>query len=169
MARPKCRRLIQIPPAARCFGPKCEQAAEEAAVRLTLDECEALRLCDVLKMHHHEAADEMNVSRQTIGRILESAREKTAKAILEGLSLIVAGGDYTMTNTRIFRCSACNARWELPFGSGRPQECPECKSINFHREHEAVGAAAGRGAGRCHRGPAGQARGRGCRRRGGQA
>lgn len=171
MARPKCCRLIHTEPTVRCFGPKCEDSAGEGAISLSYDELEALRLCDLLKMHHHEAADEMNVSRQTIGRILESAREKTAKAVSEGLSLLVAGGQYSMSLTRSFRCSSCNSKWELPFGGGRPQDCPECKSTNFHREHTVAEPEAalvgGPGKGCCHRGQKGQGHGRRCR--GGQA
>jgi len=170
MARPKCCRIIHNHRAAWCFGPKPENSAENGAIRLTLDECEALRLCDLLKMHHHEAADEMKVSRQTIGRILESAREKSAKAIIEGLNLIVAGGPYTMAANRTFRCRACNHAWEMPFGGERPKECPQCKSANFHREHvDSMPLSATqengpslrrrRGQGQCQ----GQGRGRRCR------
>lgn len=171
MARPKCTRRIHNPPADRCFGPKCEESAGDDAIRLTIDEYEALRLCDLLKMHHHEAADEMNVSRQTIGRILESAREKTARAIIEGLSLIVAGGQYTMISTRAFRCASCNARWEMPFGGGRPQQCPQCNGTNFHREHSEAPScdtanAGGPGMGRRNRGMNGKGgRPKGCHRR----
>lgn len=34
---------------------------------------------------------------------------------------------------RIFVCSDCKYQWKIPFGTGQPQVCPECKSKNIHR------------------------------------
>ncbi|MGQ9638800.1 MAG: hypothetical protein ACUVT6_13580 [Thermodesulfobacteriota bacterium] len=33
-----------------------------------------------------------------------------------------------MVNRR-FRCSECGHTWEIPYGSPRPAQCPQCKSI----------------------------------------
>lgn len=49
---------------------------------------------------------------------------------------------------RIFKCYDCGHKWELPYGGGRPSECPECKSTNFHRSLEDRGNARGGGRGR---------------------
>ncbi len=38
-----------------------------------------------------------------------------------------------MTVTRKFHCSDCGHAWEIPYGTGRPEGCPACKSMNFHR------------------------------------
>jgi predicted DNA-binding protein (UPF0251 family) len=54
---------------------------------LGLDEMEALRLADLEGLYHENAADRMKVSRATFGRILESARKKVARALLEGKAL----------------------------------------------------------------------------------
>lgn len=53
-------------------------------ILLDQDELEALRLADLLAYSQVEAATEMNVSRATFGRIVESARRKVADAILNG-------------------------------------------------------------------------------------
>ncbi len=53
-------------------------------VILEQDELEALRLADLLSFSQEKAAVEMNVSRATFGRIVESARKKLVDAILNG-------------------------------------------------------------------------------------
>ena len=53
-------------------------------VNLEQDELESLRLADLLSYSQEKAAAEMNVSRATFGRIVESARKKLADAILNG-------------------------------------------------------------------------------------
>ena len=142
MARPRCNRHIGNSPTASCFGPKCLDSVDENSLTLALEELEAIRLCDLHKMHQQQAAEEMNVSRQTLGRIIESAHEKLAKALTEGLTLIIDGGDYIMSNTRTFCCTSCSHRWELPFGGGRPTECPSCKGNSLHRDHSDLTAVA---------------------------
>lgn len=56
-------------------------------VIMELDEMEAIRLADGLGLYHEEAARQMNVSRQTFGRILEQARKKVATALINGMAL----------------------------------------------------------------------------------
>jgi predicted DNA-binding protein (UPF0251 family) len=53
-------------------------------VILEQDELESLRLADLLSYSQEKASGEMNVSRATFGRIIESARKKLADAILNG-------------------------------------------------------------------------------------
>jgi predicted DNA-binding protein (UPF0251 family) len=56
-------------------------------VILNQDELESLRLADLLMYSHERAANEMNISRATFGRIVESARKKVSDAILNGRAL----------------------------------------------------------------------------------
>jgi len=44
-----------------------------------------------------------------------------------------------MAEQRTFRCADCEHEWQLPFGTGRPTECPQCQSKNFHRTEEERG------------------------------
>jgi hypothetical protein len=58
-----------------------------------------------------------------------------------------------MPMTRTFQCYDCQHHWTLPYGTGRPAECPQCQGRNFCRldaERGGAGAAgvAGPG-GRC--------------------
>jgi uncharacterized protein len=152
MPRPRCCRRIGRMPGCRCFGP----SNGAADILLTLDEFEAIRLADFGGLYHENAADRMKISRQTFGRIVESARKKVAQALIEGKTLGIDGGSIEMRN---FECSDCKHSWEIPFGTGRPQECPQCKSRNLRRADKGRGIGRGRGTG------CGQARRRcGCRR-----
>jgi predicted DNA-binding protein (UPF0251 family) len=56
-------------------------------VCLSLDEVEALRLADHEGRYHEEAAREMKVSRATFGRIVNEARRKVARALIQGKAL----------------------------------------------------------------------------------
>lgn len=139
-------------PGCRCFGP----SGGSAEIMLTLDEFEAIRLADFEGLYQEKAADLMKISRQTFGRIVESARKNIAQALIEGKTLGIEGGSIEM---RTFKCSECQHCWELPFGTGRPQECPQCKNRNFHR------SVGDRGMGRGQRAGCGRARHRcGCQR-----
>jgi predicted DNA-binding protein (UPF0251 family) len=52
-----------------------------------VDELESLRLADVEGLSHEKAAEQMQISRATFGRILERARYKTAEAIIKGKAI----------------------------------------------------------------------------------
>lgn len=41
-----------------------------------------------------------------------------------------------MPETRKFKCYNCGNTWELPYGTGRPERCPNCGSNNIHRDEE---------------------------------
>lgn len=87
MARPvKCRR-INCTPAANYFKPAGIPLCDLEEVVLGIDELEAMRLTDLEGCYQQDAADQMGVSRQTIGNILNSAHAKVADALLNGKSL----------------------------------------------------------------------------------
>ncbi len=44
-----------------------------------------------------------------------------------------------MTQARKFKCYDCRHAWEVPYGTGRPEKCPNCESVNIHRA-EAIAA-----------------------------
>lgn len=56
-------------------------------VAISLDELESIRLADFEGLYHEEAAEKMNISRPTFGRILGEARRKLAEAVVEGKAL----------------------------------------------------------------------------------
>ncbi|MDP0497510.1 MAG: DUF134 domain-containing protein [Verrucomicrobiota bacterium JB024] len=80
--RPKKNRCIRCELTATVYKPRGVPTCELELVVLEADELEALRLADVERLHHEEAGSRMGVSRATFGRILESARGKTARALI---------------------------------------------------------------------------------------
>jgi predicted DNA-binding protein (UPF0251 family) len=96
-------------------------------VRLTVDEMEALRLADLVGLSHEDAGGQMGVSRATFGRIVQRARRQVAEALINGMAIRVAGGNYQLQRgERTFRCSKCQHQWHEQACSGRPLQCPAC-------------------------------------------
>jgi predicted DNA-binding protein (UPF0251 family)/predicted Fe-Mo cluster-binding NifX family protein len=90
--------MILETPNVTYFKPKGVPMRELSEVYLPLDGFEAIRLADLNELSHEEAAKQMNISRQTFGRILASARYAVAKAVVGGLALkIIHGGEHTRT------------------------------------------------------------------------
>lgn len=136
MPRPKCCRRVSGEPACKIFKPAGIPASSIEEIVLSIDEFEAIRLADFQKLYHEEAAERMNVSRPTFGRILENARRKVAQVLVEGLALRIEGGEIERSDMRSFECLECKRSWTEPWGEGRPAECPACKSSSFRRSHE---------------------------------
>ena len=133
MSRPfKCRH-IGCEPGTTYFKPRGIPLLELQDVVLTVDEFEAIRLADLEGLYQAEAAKKMKISRQTFGNIISSARGKIADAIINGKAIKIEGGVYTRIGMRTFICKDCTHKWELGYGTGRPQECPQCKNNNIHR------------------------------------
>ncbi len=153
MARPKnCRRVGSMPQS-DYFKPRGIPLSALEEVVLTVDEFEAVRLADLEGLYQEQAAEKMKVSRQTFGRIIESAHKKVAEALVQGKALKIEGGEFEMTVMRTFKCDDCQHSWDLPYGTGRPEDCPSCKSASIHRVQEDRGyvKGTGRGQGRCCR------------------
>ncbi len=94
MPRPIRSRTINAYPDYWSFSP--EEGDAGATVEMTLDEFEAVRLIDHLKMTQEECAARMGVSRATVAGIHERARHKMADALVTGKRLRIAGGTYTL-------------------------------------------------------------------------
>ena len=158
MARPcKCR-WVGAEPEVTAFKPCGVPGRDLEVVELQIDELEAVRLADLEGLYQDAAAERMGVSRATFGRLIASARQKIASALLGSKMLIFKGGTVMMRNMRTFACADCGTSFQAAYGSGRPAECPSCHGRNFQRaEEERGGRWRGRGAGRgcCHRRRAG--------------
>ncbi len=92
MPRPICERHVCCSPAAAVFKPAGIPASDLEDTVLGLDEFEALKLADYDGLYQEAAAMRMGVSRQTFGRILESAHRKIAATLIEGRALKIGGG-----------------------------------------------------------------------------
>lgn len=97
MPRPISDRFLDTPIEPRVMKPAGVPAGSPAReleeVLLGFDEAEALRLADLGGLYQEAAARSMGVSRQTFGRIVETARHKVADAVLNGKALRIEGGE----------------------------------------------------------------------------
>lgn len=94
MARPKrCRRICKYPDY-WSFGPDDDNTG--AAVVLTLDEYETIRLIDFEKWSQAKCAEQMDVARTTVTAIYENARYKLSDALVNGKRIVIAGGEYRL-------------------------------------------------------------------------
>lgn len=94
MARPQKCRCICSKPKVTEFSAK--GASEQNCVNLTLDEYEVMRLLDFVNLNQEQCAVKMAISRPTVTRIYNSARQKIADALVNGRSITISGGDVTV-------------------------------------------------------------------------
>ena len=97
MRRKKPREVVSLPENLG-FRPIKESEGKRTVV-LTVDEYESIRLVDKEGVSQAECGIYMNVSRATAQRIYAAARRKIAHSLVEGLPLIIEGGDYQLKNT----------------------------------------------------------------------
>ncbi len=132
--RPQKDRIVAFNPDVSYFKPRGIPMLDLEETRLTVDECEALRLSDLLDLSHEDGGKQMGVSRATFGRILQNARRTVADALVNGKAISIEGGNFKMTTKeRVFECDRCTKRWSEAQGTGRPQKCPSCGSKKLFR------------------------------------
>ena len=98
MPRPKKPRFVSGYPTLTAFVPEGVPITGE--VFLSVEELEAVRLSDFEGLDQEAAANLMEVSRQTYGRILAHARSVISEALVTGKALRVEGGDYEFRGMR---------------------------------------------------------------------
>jgi hypothetical protein len=80
----------------RHFKPSGVPLSELDEVNITIDELESLRLSYIEKLKQSEAALRMDVHQSTFQRTLQRTLEKLSDALINGKSIKVEGGNYTM-------------------------------------------------------------------------
>jgi len=128
---PKCRRVAFLPNVTY-FKPAGVPLRTLEDVQLSVEEAEAIRLKDLEGLEQEEGAERMNVSRPTFQRVLASARQKMADALLNGKAIRIAGGSFEMAPSR-FKCLNGH-EWEVPFEvmvNTPPQLCPSCNTASI--------------------------------------
>jgi len=127
LVRPLKSRQVAFVPGVTFFKPSGVSMRELEEVRLTVEEVEAIRLKDLEMLEQEESAVRMNISRPTFQRVLASARQKIADALLNGKAIRIEGGNYQVVPV-VLHCAA-NHQWEVPFqvaAQRNPQFCPVC-------------------------------------------
>jgi len=82
MPRCKKHRCCRLLEAEKLFKPRSIPLAELQVTKISLDEFEAVRLCDHDHLSQIQAAARMGISRGTVQRLLEAGRFKIADALL---------------------------------------------------------------------------------------
>lgn len=108
MPRKKRNRRIQVPPVIKGMSVYGVRGRKSNEVILHIEEYEAIRLLDYQNLTQEEAAVYMDVSRPTLTRIYEEARNKVATAFVEGRDLIFRGGDIYF-DKNWYKCNSCLA------------------------------------------------------------
>jgi predicted DNA-binding protein (UPF0251 family) len=96
-------------------------------VSLLYEEYEALRLCDYDGYNHHHASIVMGISRPTYTRIYASAREKIARAFVEGRQIAIEGGKVYF-DSDWYQCKQCLCHFNNPERMTKAERCPLCGS-----------------------------------------
>jgi predicted DNA-binding protein (UPF0251 family) len=102
----------------------------EAALKINLDEYEALRLYHYKHLTQAECAKNLKISQPTFSRILRSGMDKLVKALVEEKDFEILGGNVTYNEWKGWGCWDCDYEWK---SKEKPKICPNCKSTNtFH-------------------------------------
>ncbi|MFC1912013.1 DUF134 domain-containing protein [Chloroflexota bacterium] len=129
MSRPPKYRRVAFLPNVTYFKPAGIPLRALEEVQLSVEEAEAIRLKDLEGLEQEEGAERMNISRPTFQRVLASARQKMADALLNGKAIRIEGGSFEMASSR-FKCLNGH-EWEVPFEvmmRTPPQLCPTCNT-----------------------------------------
>lgn len=97
MPRPrKCRRVCALPAVEGLTPIGADDLTADCPrhVVMTVEEYETVRLLDLESLTQEACAVQMGVARTTVTAIYASARQKLAQALVEGRSLLIAGGDF---------------------------------------------------------------------------
>ena len=152
MSRPlKCRR-VEFLPDVTYLKPAGIPLRGIEEVRLSVEEAEAIRLKDLEGLEQEQGAERMNISRPTFQRVLASARQKVADALLNGKAIRIEGGSFEMASSR-FKCLNGH-EWDVPFEvmtNTPPELCPTCNTADIEPVSPA-GFGRGRGGRGRHRG-----------------
>jgi uncharacterized protein len=87
MPRPLSPRHVGLHPVVTYFKPAGVPLRDLTEIILRPDEVEAIRLKNVQKLNQTSAAKKMKISQSTFQRILVSANQKTATAIVRGKAI----------------------------------------------------------------------------------
>jgi len=128
MGRRRHRRWVHLTPNNFYFADT--PPIEEENIILTVAEFEAMRLKHYMRFNQKAAAEKMGISQPTFSRILENAHQKSTRALIEGKSIKVYGGNFDYKLNFIgYGCFDCNHEWEDEHATkDRKVECVKCNS-----------------------------------------
>lgn len=122
MPRRTRKRRVFLPPRGRGWQSGTSETAE--TIKLSYDEYEAIKLLDYENLKQEEVAALMNISRPTLTRIYNTARQKMARALVRDANIIIAGGHVEVHESWHY-CHHCKISFNV---YDEPGFCPMCKS-----------------------------------------
>lgn len=129
MSRPVKIRNVELIPTNTTFIPEGQKKCSTSFNNLKIEEFEAIRLKDFQELSQEEAAEKMDVSRQTFQKILSLARKKIADALINGHGITIGGGDFKTPHCK-FHCEDCSYEY-IPSFNSQLNQCPNCSSENI--------------------------------------
>jgi len=132
---------MSSPPRMQGFKPIGLPMTETRQVNLHFEEYESIVLADHQHLSQAEAAAKMDISRPTFTRIYDSARQKVAQALAEGMGIMIQGGDVAF-DKEWYRCNSCHQVFHQT-AEANIKVCPNCGAedithINAAFNHAAV-------------------------------
>ncbi len=100
MVRPRRCRRVGFQPSTTYFKPAGVRIRELEEVVFTVEEFESIRLKDLKGLDQEECAKSMNISQPTFHRLVLTARQKIADAIVNGKAIRIQGGNYQFVGRR---------------------------------------------------------------------
>ena len=130
--RPRKARTVAALPKVSLFKPAGVPARLLERRVLSVDEYEAVRLVDGEGLSQEEAAAIIGVSRQTLGRVVESGRRTLIGAIADGQAILIEGGTFDVdpdTCARRRAARGCRGRHGRNAGAPCPRSDKESGSF----------------------------------------
>lgn len=131
MSRPRRSRNIFRPPLVGGYLPYGSSMGAQESISLLFEEFEAIRLADYEKLSQQDAAFRMGISRPTFSRVYDMARQKLAKAVVEGLPFKIEGGNISFSELW-YKCNQCHTSFSAT-ANNEPANCPVCRSLDFKK------------------------------------
>lgn len=126
MPRRQRNRKISQPPLMKGYRPFGMLKCKKEVVKLTFEEYESIRLVGYENLSQEQASEKMGVSRPTLTRVYNKAISNLSKALVEGKTLEIDGGNYELVEDW-FRCRKCH---KLIQGEDNHKKCARCNDFN---------------------------------------
>lgn len=124
-------RTVWESPSSHWFGPRDQAGETEDEIVMTIDELEAIRFKDHLKLSQREVAERMNLSQPTLHRLLCYARGKLADVLINAKNLRIVEDEYAVQVKKYslkYQCPRCQHEEEIFSQRGPTElECPVCR------------------------------------------
>lgn len=124
MPRNQRKRTVFLPPRGR--GWDARNTIDAETITLSFDEYESIKLLDYEGLKQDEVALIMNVSRPTLTRIYNYARQKMAKALVWSAHIEIDGGN-VVVHESWHHCASCNISFNV---YSAQENCPFCKATD---------------------------------------